>query len=195
MMRPRGCSGSRAPAIPLARPDLPSPGPASRIGAMAATQTGHRTSIDAAATAPHGPVRPTMDPARGSLASRPFFHDRVPPQFHSRDMLVKPIDAAPYVRPPRLGVDTGLSLAKMLSRVVPDDPTPGVLRAAAMLAASVGELETTWSAHGKSLPPRGDTRSADRRLDRDWNAVHGRLASWSVLPEDDPKRRTAEALT
>lgn len=110
-------------------------------------------------------------------------------------MLVRSIDAAPYVRPPRLGVDTGLSLAKMILKVVPDDPTPGVLMAATMLAASVGALETTWSTHGKPKPPRGDTRTADRRLDRDWGAVQARLATWSVFPDTDPKRRTAEALT
>ena len=108
-------------------------------------------------------------------------------------VMLNPIDPEPYIRTPRLGVDTGLSLAKLILRAVPKKPSAGVLMAAKALAAGVTTLETAWTAHGKAQPVR-NPRPADLRLDRAWGAVHARLTAWSIFPADDPDRQCSEAL-
>ncbi len=108
-------------------------------------------------------------------------------------MVINPIDPEPYVRPPRLAVDTGLSLAKKLLRVVPSRPSPGVQQGAKLLEEAVASLETVWQAHGKVQPVR-NARPADLRLDRAWGAVHARLAAWTIFPPDDPDHETSKAL-
>ena len=108
-------------------------------------------------------------------------------------MTINPIDAEPYVRAPRLAVDTGLSLAKMLLRVVPKKPSAGVVMGAKLLAEAVTTLETAWQAQGKT-PPARSARSADLRLDRAWGAVHDRLHAWGIFPPDDPEHRSSKAI-
>jgi hypothetical protein len=107
--------------------------------------------------------------------------------------MMNPIDPEPYVRTPRLGVDTGLSLAKKILRAVPKKPSAGVLMAAKALAVGVTTLETAWTAHGKAQPVRS-ARPADLRVDRAWGAVHARLTAWSIFPEDDPDRVRSEEI-
>lgn len=109
-------------------------------------------------------------------------------------MDLNPIDPEPYVRSPRLAVDSGLSLAKKLMRVVPSKPSAGVLQGAKLLAQSVTALETAWHGSGKARPLR-NARPADLRLDRAWGAVHARLTAWTVFPPDDPDHATSTALT
>lgn len=117
--------------------------------------------------------------------------------FHLRVMdinPINPIDPEPYVRSPRVAVDSGLSLAKKLMRVVPSKPSPGVQQGAKLLALSVTSLETAWQASGKARPLR-NARPADLRLDRGWAAVHARLTAWTIFPPDDPDHETSRALT
>lgn len=108
-------------------------------------------------------------------------------------MDLNPIDPEPYVRPPRLAVDSGLSLAKKLMRVVPSKPTPGVQQGATLLAQSVTALESAWHGSGKARPRR-NARPADLRLDRAWAAVHARLTAWTIFPVDDPDHETSTAI-
>ncbi|MCX4242317.1 hypothetical protein [Paraliomyxa miuraensis] len=109
-------------------------------------------------------------------------------------MLVNRIDPTPYVRPPRIAADSGLSLAKMLLMMIPNKPGPGVLMAAKLLTESVTTLETVWNGQGKPKASR-DVRPADWRVDRAWGAVHARLTAWGIFPDDDPDRQTSAALT
>ena len=109
-------------------------------------------------------------------------------------MLVNVIDPNLYVRPPRIGADTGLSLAKMLMMNIPKKPGPGVLMAAKLLASSVTTLETVWNGQGKPMPAR-DVRPADWRVDRAWSAVHARLTAWGIFGDDDPDRQASATLT
>lgn len=106
---------------------------------------------------------------------------------------INPIDPSDYARAPRLTVDMGLSLSKMLLMAIPDEPNPGIVMAANLLALSITELETKWNGQGKPTVPR-DARPFDQRVDRSWNAIHARLTAWSVFPDDDPDRLAAEAL-
>jgi hypothetical protein len=108
-------------------------------------------------------------------------------------VLINPIDPEPYVRSPRLAVDSGLSLAKKLMRVVPSKPSAGVQQGAKLLAQSVTTLETAWQKSGKARPLR-NARPADLRLDRAWAAVHARLTAWTIFPSDDPDHETSKAL-
>jgi hypothetical protein len=108
-------------------------------------------------------------------------------------MDLNPIDPEPYVRSPRLAVDSGLSLAKKLMRVVPSKPNAGVQQGAKLLAQSVTTLATAWHESGKARPLR-NARPADLRLDRAWGAVHARLTAWTVFPPDDPDHETSTAL-
>ncbi|MEX1363066.1 MAG: hypothetical protein AB1Z98_08065 [Nannocystaceae bacterium] len=108
-------------------------------------------------------------------------------------MLLNPIDPEPYVRAPRLAVDTGLSLAKKLLQVVPSKPSAGVQQGAELIADAVAALETAWHANGKAQPARS-ARPADLRLDRAWGAVNARLVAWTIFPSDDPDHETSRSL-
>jgi hypothetical protein len=100
---------------------------------------------------------------------------------------LSPIDPIVYLRPPRLGVDSGLSLAKMLLAEVPEEPNPGVLAAAKALAVTVTTLETSRRVQSKPSVA-SILRPADLRLDRAWAAVEGRLTPWSIFDANDPDR-------
>jgi hypothetical protein len=103
------------------------------------------------------------------------------------------IDPTPYLRPPRFGVRSGLSLAKALLTVVPPRPGRGVLEAADALATATTTLETAWKA--QSQPRRlADVRPFDLRLDRAWAVVSASLERYSIFPADDPDRTSAAAL-
>lgn len=128
---------------------------------------------------------------KGSLA--PDFRDRFSLHDHSSRVLINPIDPEPYIRAPRLAVDTGLSLAKMLLRNVPKKPSAGVVMGAELLAGSVNTLESAWQAQGKAQPAR-NARPADIRLDRAWGAVHDRLRAWTIFPPDDPDHASSKSI-
>jgi hypothetical protein len=104
------------------------------------------------------------------------------------------LDVPTYVRPPRLGVASGLSLSKLLLLKVPKKPGPGVIMAAKALAAAVVSTETAWRTQGRGKPPR-NARSADVRVDRAHSTVHGRLAHYEILGADHSERvRSGELL-
>jgi hypothetical protein len=101
--------------------------------------------------------------------------------------LAPSIDPAPYVRPPRLGIASGLSLSKMLLLRVPTKPGPGVIMAAKLLAATIVATEADWRSQGKTKPAR-KARAADVRLDRAWTVIHRRLADHEGLASEDSDR-------
>ncbi len=103
------------------------------------------------------------------------------------------LDAPSYVRPPRLGVASGLSLSKMLLLRIPKKPGPGVLMAAKALAATVVVAEASWRSQGRARPPR-NARPADIRIDRAHSAMHGRLTSYELFATDHPDRVRADEL-
>ncbi|MEM9463007.1 MAG: hypothetical protein AAGF11_53190 [Myxococcota bacterium] len=104
------------------------------------------------------------------------------------------IDPALYVRLPRLGVDSALSLAKTLLTLRPKKPPRAVIEAAKALAAPIDELEVQARAQGRVQPVR-DPRPADLRLDRAWGVVEERLRSWAILSAQAPDaQRAAELL-
>lgn len=104
------------------------------------------------------------------------------------------LDPVTYVRPPRLGVASGLSLSKMLLTKVPKRPGPGVILAAKALAASIAATESAWRSQGTSKVGR-NARPADLRLDRAHAAVHGRLSNYEIFEPADPDRvRSMELL-
>lgn len=103
------------------------------------------------------------------------------------------LDAATYIRPPRLGVRGGLSLSKMLLLKVPKKASPGVILAARALAVSVTTTETAWRTRGTGKPAR-NARAADVRIDRAHGAVQSRLLSYEILSPDHPGRVRASEL-
>lgn len=103
------------------------------------------------------------------------------------------LDAAAYIRAPRLGVRSGLSLSKMLLLKVPKKPGPGVLMAATALAAAIVTTETAWRSQGKGKPAR-NARPADVRVDRAHAAVQGRLTNYEILAAEHPDRMRADEL-
>ncbi|MEX1368096.1 MAG: hypothetical protein AB1Z98_33515 [Nannocystaceae bacterium] len=107
-------------------------------------------------------------------------------------MTVSPIDPTPYLRTPRVGVASGLSLSKMLLTRVPPRPGPGVLWAARALAAAVTSAEEAWRAKGTEQST--NARPADLRVDRAWGAVQRRLADYELFAPDDADRQRAAEL-
>lgn len=103
------------------------------------------------------------------------------------------LDVASYIRPPRVGVASGLSLSKMLLLRVPKRPGKGVIMAAQALAASVITTETAWRARTRSRPAGGG-RQADMRLDRAHATVQARLTHYEAFEPTHPDRVTSSAL-
>lgn len=109
-------------------------------------------------------------------------------------MTILYLDPVTYVRSPRVGVASGLSLSKMLLTKVPKKPGAGVIWAAKALAVTVVATETAWRAQGKGKAGR-NARPADLRLDRAHAVVHGRLSNYEIFAPEDPDRvRSVELL-
>lgn len=101
------------------------------------------------------------------------------------------LETTAYMRPPRVGVASGLSLSKMLLTRVPKKPGPGVIWAAKALATKIVATEAAWRAQGQGQT--ASARPADTRVDRAWAAVNSRLSDYELFPADDPDRiRAAE---
>lgn len=103
------------------------------------------------------------------------------------------LDVASYIRPPRVGVASGLSLAKMLLRLVPKRPGKGVLMAAKALAAAVVATEAAWRERTRSRPA-GGARQADVRLDRAHATVQARLSHYDIFEPGRPDRARSSTL-
>jgi hypothetical protein len=103
------------------------------------------------------------------------------------------LDVASYIRPPRVGVASGLSLAKMLLLRVPRRPGKGVLMAAKALATAVVATEAAWKERTKSKPA-GGARQADVRLDRAHATVQARLSHYEIFEPARPDRMTSSTL-
>lgn len=100
------------------------------------------------------------------------------------------IDSGPYLQPPKTTVRSGLSLSKMLLRVVPTKAGPGVLVAGKALAAAVTELDGKWKAARKA-PRAQDVRPLDVQLDRAWAVIESSLDRYTVLRPSNGNRRRA----
>ncbi|MCX4239324.1 hypothetical protein [Paraliomyxa miuraensis] len=100
------------------------------------------------------------------------------------------IDPALYVTPPRVTVRSGLSLSKMLLRVVPKDAGPGVAVSAKALWIATCELDEKWKASNRTR----DVRPLDVRLERLWSVVESSLARYAVLRAHKAMRQFAGAL-
>jgi len=103
------------------------------------------------------------------------------------------IDPAPYLQPPRTTVRSGLSLSKMLLKVVPSKPGPGVLAAANTLRASVTDLDDKWKASQKARKTK-DMRPLDVQLDRAWSVIESSLDRYTVLRQGNASRKRAAQL-
>lgn len=100
------------------------------------------------------------------------------------------LEFAPYLQPPRITVRSGLSLSKMLLRVVPAKAGPGVLVAAKALRASVTDLDGKWKASQKARRTK-DMRPLDVQLDRAWGVIESSLDRYAVLRPSNANRRRA----
>lgn len=103
------------------------------------------------------------------------------------------IDPAPYLQPPRTSVRSGLSLSKMLLKVVPSKPGPGVLVAANALRASVTELDGKWKTSQKARRTV-DVRPLDVQLDRAWAVLESSLDRYTLLRPNNANRKRAGQL-
>lgn len=103
------------------------------------------------------------------------------------------IDPAPYVTPPRITVRSGLSLSKMLLRVVPTEAGPGVMGAAKTLRVAVTELDGKWKASDKAQRTK-DVRPLEVQLERVWSVIESSLDRYAVLRTPKAKRQLAGAL-
>lgn len=105
-------------------------------------------------------------------------------------MVALTIDSAPYLQPPRTTVRSGLSLSKMLLKVVPSKAGPGVLAAANALRISVSDLDGKWKASQKARRTQ-DVRPLDVQLDRAWAVVESSLDRYTVLRPTNANRKRA----
>lgn len=103
------------------------------------------------------------------------------------------IDPAPYVQPPHVTVRSGLSLAKMLLRLLPARPGPGVIGAAQRLRLCALELDGQWRASKKAKRAQ-DVRPLDQQLDRVWAVIESGLERYAVLRAHSANRKRAAAL-
>lgn len=99
------------------------------------------------------------------------------------------LDIISYVRFPKLGVGGTLSLAKILLARVPKSSSAMVRKAAAIVEASVADLETKWMQ--QVVPLSRNLRPLAIQLGTGWAAIRDRLASYEAYPEGNPDRKRA----
>lgn len=103
-------------------------------------------------------------------------------------------DPTPYLRPPSIDVQAGLSLSVALLRAMPKPPNEGVRKAAVKLRAAAVELQDAWK-RGTSTATPGEKRMADIAIDNAWSALHARLDAYASLPQTHwPKAARAAEL-
>lgn len=110
-------------------------------------------------------------------------------------MALETPDPAVYARPPKMTIEGGMTLCRVLADACPASMPAAVKKAAKRLfeVAEAAQFAYTLrrKAIGKSSPD--DARPIDRNADTSWSALRGRLQSFSMLPADtypDAQRAT-----
>jgi hypothetical protein len=103
-------------------------------------------------------------------------------------------DPSVYVRPPVLTVSRAVGLARALLAAAPQNPSPGVKKAALALRIKAIALQQIWANREQEAKPP-DPRPADRAIDTSWAALHDRLEGYALLPTKEyPRASRAQEL-
>ena len=108
-------------------------------------------------------------------------------------MALEPPDPAQYVHAPRMTVEGGLTLCRVLADSCPASMPSSVKKAAKRLFEVAEAAQFAYTLRRKSLGKTGpdDTRPIDRNADTSWSALRGRLQAYAMLPPEaypDAKR-------
>jgi hypothetical protein len=108
-------------------------------------------------------------------------------------MALETPDPSNYAHAPRMTVEGGMTLCRVLADTCPASMSAGVKKAAKRLGEVAEAAQFAYTLRrktlGKSAPD--DARPIDRNADNSWGALRGRLQSYAMLPHEtypDAKR-------
>lgn len=110
-------------------------------------------------------------------------------------MALETPDPAVYSRPPKMTIEGGMTLCRVLADACPSSMPAGVKKAAKRLCEVAEAAQFAYTLRRKTVgtTSTSDARPIDRNADTSWSALRSRLQAYAMLPQEkypDAKRAT-----